>query len=91
MKHADLAVTPLDLANGEDTAHICTAANALDRALDNALEHDELGEGGHADVIAGLIALLAGQLDDDAVAYTADLLGHAARAVARSRPNIVGW
>ena len=91
MKHAALTASPLDPAHGEDAAHISDAANALERALDNALEHNDLGDGGDADVLAGLIALLAGRLDDDAVAYTADLLGHGARIVAERRPDIVGW
>ncbi len=84
-----IANAPLDLTDGQTRAEVIDATRFLEKSLVAALKESEPGDGGSTDQALGLIALLAGQLDEDAEAYVMELFRAAAYVIAESYPDLL--
>lgn len=89
-KHAAQDTVDLDPSNGEDAAYINDAARCLAIMWDGQGD-DALGDGGPRDAAASLIALLSGDLDEDAEEYTIKLFRAAANKIVDRTPALAHW
>lgn len=91
MKHAAEHDVPLDPTDGRDAAEINSAARVLHAAWDALPVTDELGDGGPRDYLEALIAMLAGDLADEAEPGLLDTFKHAANQMISNTESLQHW